>query len=203
MTPKGARTAKGAATRRRIVDSASDLFHEQGINATTVGDVLRRSEVGKGQFYRHFESREQLIVDVLRAHRDMLATQPAIASWADLEQWLSRFPAAQREFDFRRGCPVGTAAYALQPAQADARHVLEDVFDSMRRNIAGFLAAEQQAGRYDTAADPSALAQLTVAAVQGGTLLGLVDGADTAATAVAAETLAHLRSHVARSGSPE
>jgi AcrR family transcriptional regulator len=84
MTPTASATAKGLRTRERILQTAADLFHERGINATTAGDVLRASATGKGQFYQHFPSREALVNEVLKRHRAFPAAALPIRSWDDL-----------------------------------------------------------------------------------------------------------------------
>jgi TetR/AcrR family transcriptional regulator, transcriptional repressor for nem operon len=192
MTPAASATAKGLRTRERILQTAADLFHERGINATTVGDVLRASATGKGQFYQHFPSREALVNEVLERHRAFLAAAPPIRSWDDLRAWLLHYLQLQRSFGYQRGCPVGTAAYALQPDQDQPRTTLKQIFDHMRQAIAAFLRAEQQAGRLRAGAEPGRLADFTVAAVQGAMLLGLLDRGPGPARAAVEETYAHL-----------
>ena len=54
------KSAKGAATRDQILDAASRLIHLQGYHGTSLDDVLRESGVGKGNFYYHFRSKEDL-----------------------------------------------------------------------------------------------------------------------------------------------
>lgn len=50
--------ARAEATRRKIIDSAVDLFSELGYGETGLADVLQRAGVSKGAFYYHFESKE-------------------------------------------------------------------------------------------------------------------------------------------------
>ena len=45
-------TAKGEATRLRIVAAAADLMYTQGVEATSVDDVIEASGTGKSHF-RH------------------------------------------------------------------------------------------------------------------------------------------------------
>ena len=47
-------TAKGAATRRRIVEAAAAEIRERGTLATTLDDVCRRSGTGKSQVFHSF-----------------------------------------------------------------------------------------------------------------------------------------------------
>jgi hypothetical protein len=46
-----ARSAKGEKTRLRILEAARDLFHGQGVAATSPDQVIEASGTGKGQFY--------------------------------------------------------------------------------------------------------------------------------------------------------
>lgn len=48
------------ATRRKIVATASKLFRERGVRATTVPDVMDACGLTVGGFYKHFESKEDL-----------------------------------------------------------------------------------------------------------------------------------------------
>jgi AcrR family transcriptional regulator len=52
------------STRERILDAALELFLERGIAGTTVSDIERAVGLaaGTGSFYRHFKSKEDLVV---------------------------------------------------------------------------------------------------------------------------------------------
>jgi TetR/AcrR family transcriptional regulator, transcriptional repressor for nem operon len=189
--------SRGALTRERIMTSALDLIHERGMHAVSVGDVLRASGTGKSQFYQHFAGRDELVVEVLRRHRSFLERRDAapLTSWDAVRAWMDSHLADMRHFAYQRGCPVGTPAYALQPDQESERRELKAIFDRMRARLAGFLRTEQRAGRLSADADPAALAAFTVAAVQGGLLLGLVDRGAAPVRAALDEAFAHLRSY--------
>jgi AcrR family transcriptional regulator len=192
------RSGKGALTRKRILDAAADLFHAQGINATSVGDVLRASATGKGQFYQHFESRDALVVAVFERYRAMLragVVRP-IESWDGVREWMEMHLRAQKSAAFLRGCPLGTAAYALQSDQDDLRAELKQIFDDMRANLVNFFRQERREGRLADRAEPRSLAAFAVACVQGGMLLDLVDRGPRPARAAIDEAYAHLRSFV-------
>lgn len=60
--------------RERLLDTAEDLFYAQGTRATGVEQILATSGVGRASFYRHFESKDELIVAVLRRRRERWAT---------------------------------------------------------------------------------------------------------------------------------
>lgn len=57
--------ARAEATRRRILESAADLFSESGYGETGLADVLQRAKVSKGAFYYHFDSKEALAREII------------------------------------------------------------------------------------------------------------------------------------------
>jgi len=61
--------ARAEATRRRIIDSAVDLFDELGYGETGLADVLHRAGVSKGAFYYHFDSKEAVATAIIDEHR--------------------------------------------------------------------------------------------------------------------------------------
>jgi TetR/AcrR family transcriptional repressor of nem operon len=185
---------KGRQTRERILSTAADLIHQRGLNVTSTGDIMRASGTGKGQFYQHFASREELIMQVFEMHRRFVISQPPIESWDDLERWMLEHYRAQESFRFERGCPVGTAAYALQPDQKELRTEIGETFSAVRRNIARFLRRERSAGRLRSNAKVERLADFAIATVQGGLLLGLLFQRGAPVQAAIQEAFAHLRS---------
>ena len=54
-----------AESRKRITQSASQLFRRDGIGATAVAAVMSASDLTHGGFYWHFESKERLVCEAL------------------------------------------------------------------------------------------------------------------------------------------
>ena len=52
-------------TKRRILNTAFRLFHEQGYNATSISTILREAEINSGSLYHFFPSKEALLCGVL------------------------------------------------------------------------------------------------------------------------------------------
>ena len=82
--------ARGAGTKLRIIRVAADLFHKQGVRATSPDEIIEASGTGKGQFYYYFKSKEGLVHAVLQNHLAAIKNDDApanyeINSWQDLE----------------------------------------------------------------------------------------------------------------------
>jgi AcrR family transcriptional regulator len=56
---------KSERTRQRILDAAAAVFSEQGYGARLT-DIAERADMKAGSLYYHFDSREDLVAEVLR-----------------------------------------------------------------------------------------------------------------------------------------
>jgi AcrR family transcriptional regulator len=85
---KPARRNEPAATRARLVEAARALLEEGGYAATSVLAVADRAGVSAGALYRHFPSKAELFVEVLRdnAQRDLAAVDEAAAAGSCVER---------------------------------------------------------------------------------------------------------------------
>jgi AcrR family transcriptional regulator len=66
--------ARAEATRRKIIETAIELFDELGYGETGLADVLQRAGVSKGAFYYHFDSKEAVakaIIDEFDARAEL------------------------------------------------------------------------------------------------------------------------------------
>ena len=54
---------EAAQTRKRIVTAASEEFRKNGIVATGLNDLMSTAGLTHGGFYKHFESKDQLVAE--------------------------------------------------------------------------------------------------------------------------------------------
>lgn len=59
-------TARGAATRRKLLRAAERLIGTEGYHGTSVSAITREAEVGHGTFYLYFESKEDIFRELVR-----------------------------------------------------------------------------------------------------------------------------------------
>ena len=55
----------GSAARERILDSAYELFSRRGIRDVGIEEVIERAGVAKATLYRHFRSKDELVLAFL------------------------------------------------------------------------------------------------------------------------------------------
>ena len=78
-------TARGEATRRRILDAAEDVFGEMGYYEASVSEITRRAGVAQGTFYIYFHSKRETFVELIEdiGARLRAATSAAIEGAPD------------------------------------------------------------------------------------------------------------------------
>src|ERR1044071_5308900 len=59
-----------ARTRASIVSAASKLFHERGFEETSIQHIAELADTGVGTLYGYFESKDDILREVLQAERD-------------------------------------------------------------------------------------------------------------------------------------
>lgn len=195
------RTARGTETRLRIIRAAADLFHKQGVGATSPDQIIAASGTGKSQFYHHFGSKEGLVHAVLQAWLDAVRAgtypaDPAIDSWRNLEQWFRAHVKWQERFQMTRGCPLGTIGNELTADDELLRQDLTLIFEVMRNKLAAFFIREKAAGRLAPGAREHQLADYCLATVEGAMLMGRISRSSAVVETAIDEALAHLRSYV-------
>lgn len=175
-------TAKGMATRARIIDGAAELIFEHGVNGTSLDDVRRAVGVSGSQISHYFTDKQDLTRQVVAARTDFVVafhTQEALGHLDTLESlraWADLCWTQDGENYLRIGCVYGSLTGELLEAD-DA--VLDDLADGYERWLQVFedgLTAMRQRGELTHDADPRHLAVAMVAAHQGGTLLAHVTG---------------------------
>ncbi len=69
-------TQRGQERRQQLLDFAINRFAENGYHPTSVAEIVTGLGVGKGVFYWYFESKEELLVEILKeAQLDLRRTQ--------------------------------------------------------------------------------------------------------------------------------
>jgi TetR/AcrR family transcriptional repressor of nem operon len=176
------RTRDGRNTREVIISAATRLIHVHGYNATSLDDVLRESGVGKGNFYYHFKSKEDLGYAILDKIIDGFLERTLEPCFADADAaplgqircFLDRVLQAQRERNCVGGCVMGNLASELSDVHEGFRTRLATLFTAWQARLASALEAARRRGELAGATEPETLARFVVASLEGAILLAKV-----------------------------
>jgi TetR/AcrR family transcriptional regulator, transcriptional repressor for nem operon len=169
-------TAKGRATKERIVKVASELMLERGVARTTIEDIQDAANVSTSQMYHYFGDKEDLVAAVIDLQssqvlgRQQLALFP-LDSIAALVRWRDAVVDVMRGRGCIGGCPIGSLANELSDTDPLARARLARAFAQWEDMIREGLAAIVERGELPSGSDVDRLAMAVLAGVQGGLLL--------------------------------
>ncbi|MFI9502854.1 TetR/AcrR family transcriptional regulator [Nocardia sp. NPDC052566] len=117
MTNSVAEGKPKAGKRERLVDAAVRVFHEQGVEKTTIADIARVAEVPVGNVYYYFKTKDQLVEATIGAHGQtldrMIAELEQIDAPGERLKTLVRAWVEGRERTVQFGCPTGTLVSEL------------------------------------------------------------------------------------------
>jgi len=147
--------AEKAASHDRILNLAAARIREDGLDAINVAELMRACGLTHGGFYRHFDSREDLIAQALERAFDDGEAHSAAATADEAPRSLRRLVTsylskAHRD-DPARGCAIAALAGDIARADADARALLTDRFKASAGSIRMALEGEPSAAANDRA----------------------------------------------------
>ena len=195
-------TAKGLATRARIISAAAELVFAHGVARTAIEDVQRRAGVSASQLYHYFTDKDDLVLAVIAHQTDgILAAQRPVLdeldSFAALERWRDLLIDMQEQRRCAGGCPIGSMAAELAEEAPQARADLAASFERWEAPIRSGLARMRDRGDLRPDTDTETLALALLVALQGGLLLTQIRR-DTAPLRAGLDTvLTHIRTHAA------
>jgi TetR/AcrR family transcriptional regulator, transcriptional repressor for nem operon len=169
-------TEKGRATRRRILEAASRLIAERGVAAVSLEDVEREAGVGRSQLYHYFDGRDDLLRAVVDTTTDaVLGAQNGLLddldSFPSIDRWFDALVAVQEQRGATGGCPIGSLVGQLAERDEQTRAALACGFERWEQPLIAGLTRMQDRGELRPEASVPALADVTMAAIQGGLLL--------------------------------
>ena len=176
-SPGGPRlTAKGKATRQRIIAAASEGFSERGVTATSNDDILAVAGASHSQLYHYFTDRDDLVAAVIADRVEkVLSHQESLLADLDsiegLRLWRDAVVALQEDRECRDGCPIGSLVGELSDRDPRSRQAFAAAFERWHKAIRHGLERMRESGEISAAADPDSLALAILAVLEGGLLL--------------------------------
>lgn len=167
-------TAKGRATRDRIVAAAAQLIVTEGLSAANLEAVRRAASVSGSQLAHYFADKSALIRAVIRRQIGLVLDfhhQPALRglrTFDDFERWISANMRYLRRIGYQGTPTYHALAAQLAKSDADTREALADGYRQWIGLLESAIAQMKDDGTLVPEADPHRLALVIVGAHQGG-----------------------------------
>jgi AcrR family transcriptional regulator len=123
---------RGELTRERIVEAAADLFYAHGLRAVSADKIIERAGITKVTFYRHFPTKDDLIVAYLERRAAwergaiLGASEAAHGNVDETIRLVSEGIGREACTPGFRGCPFINAAAEYADADHPVRKVVDD-----------------------------------------------------------------------------
>ncbi len=163
-------------TREKLVETARNLFWEQGYGQTGVAQILKTAEVNSGSLYHFFPTKEDLLLAVLDWYTENLnpqVVQPVLDRIVDpIERIfgiLDGYRQAILQTKFMFGCPIGNLVLELGHTHPAARQKLTLNFRNWSKAIEKCL--DDAADRLPESVDRQQLSLFVLVTMEGAVML--------------------------------
>ena len=165
--------SQSESTRNRILGVAAQEILSHGFQSASIGSILRKSNVSKGCFYHHFETKQALGLAVLEESFIDIVRQiwePIFESGNPLASLISLLKGEVlqlQQHDIKVGCPINNLAQEMSPIDDTFRQRIELIHHVWKQRLTKALQQSQQNGQMKKSVDAKAVATLTIATTQG------------------------------------
>lgn len=131
-------------TRERIVRTASRHFRKHGEGGVGIADLMSQLKLTHGGFYKHFESKEELLAEaVLKAFEEAEAGLMEAVRKAppgqQLRMIIEYYLGLDHCADFSGGCPVAALASEMARYPRNVRLRINRAMQNRTKSLARFL----------------------------------------------------------------
>lgn len=126
-------------SRLRIVAAASREFRKNGIVATGLSDLMKAADMTHGGFYKHFDSKDQLVAEAVGAALDGVLDE--LAEQPTLKQAVGGYLTMFQRKGVAEGCPLAAMGSELGRAGEPTREIMTSGFERFVQIIADKLPA--------------------------------------------------------------
>jgi AcrR family transcriptional regulator len=162
-------------TKDRLTFTAMRLFSEKGYESTSVSDILRAAGANSGSLYHFFQTKQDLLMEVLRRYRDGIRPMLLAPAWEGVADpiervfaLLAQYRRALVESDCFYGCPIGNLALELHEPDPPVRELIATNFNGWVDAIEGCYV--EAGARLPQDVDRRGLAIFTLTAMEGGVM---------------------------------
>jgi len=128
---------KKLTTRDYIVESADQLFYQQGFQHTSFSDIADKVKISRGNFYYHFKSKDEILDAVINLR--LTNTQKMLEQWESngktpidrITSFIHILIMNQTKIKLY-GCPVGTLSTELTKLNHASKPESNKLFELFR-----------------------------------------------------------------------
>jgi TetR/AcrR family transcriptional repressor of nem operon len=173
-----------AETKLKLLEAGVTLMRSRGFSATTVDEICAEAGVTKGAFFHYFRSKDDIARNALNHFFESKVQAYSEAPFRNLADPMDRVfgrldymtETSGGRDHVTKGCLIGVFAQELAFTNPELRDVCQQFFSRIAQDFARDLAAAKAAHLPAIEFDPTAVAQVYVALMQGSLLMAKTAG---------------------------
>ena len=152
------------ATRQHLLDVAAKQFRESGVAAAGLAGIMSEAGLTNGAFYGHFDSKEELVREVLldALNRRKQKLRANLEAKVSLETVLRDYLSERHRDNAGSGCPTAALVAEIARHPRKTREAFSDVVSS----IIGLLAEQMPGTAAERQRKANAIYAMMVGALQ-------------------------------------
>jgi TetR/AcrR family transcriptional regulator, transcriptional repressor for nem operon len=166
--------------KEQLVEGASQVLLEQGYHAASVGDIVAAAGIPKGSVYNHFDSKEDLAMEVVRRYVSSYPfdalLDPEGSPLARLRTFFSDTIERTVARGVTSGCLLGNFSTELVGHSDPISELVAESLEQMGRGATTVLEEARERGELDDDLDPAVLGPYLVDAFEGSVARAKVSG---------------------------
>jgi AcrR family transcriptional regulator len=190
-------TAKGEATKRRIIEGAAAHLRSDEPGEMTLDDVRAKTRTSKGQLFHYFPGgKEELLLAVARyeAQRVLDDQQPHLGALTSWDAWVAWRDAVVKRYRAQgTSCPLASLMSQVGSTPG-AAEVATTLLTTWQSHVKTGILQMQESGLVSTSLDADQLSAAFLAGIQGGVVILRSTGTTSFLEASLDTLLSHLRS---------
>jgi TetR/AcrR family transcriptional regulator, transcriptional repressor for nem operon len=174
------KSARGEATRRRIVEQSASAFNRHGYAGTSMSELMAVTGLEKGGLYRHFESKQDLAVAAFDYAWETV-NEPRRLGLENCESSLDKLLLLVKNFveqpprTLPGGCPLLNTAVESDDGNPVLRGKARAALDQWRDGIADIVRHGRQKGELRDDVEPVGVAIVVIAGLEGAVMMSRLE----------------------------
>lgn len=139
--------ARKQQTRDQIVKTAAKRFRESGVEGVSIANLMKEAGLTHGGFYKHFESRDDLVTEALACALDESAQRQQATPELSFERFVQSYLSPAHRDAVGEGCAMAALVNDMARSRDDARTLYTEHLKKTLGKVSDLIGGEDAQAR--------------------------------------------------------
>jgi TetR/AcrR family transcriptional repressor of nem operon len=139
--------ARKQQTHEQIVQTAARRFRESGVDGVSIANLMKEAGLTHGGFYKHFESRDDLVAEALACALDVSAQRQQTTQAPSFARFVQSYLSTTHRDAVGEGCAMAALVNDVARSRDDARTLYTEHFKQTLGKVGDLIGGEDAQAR--------------------------------------------------------